>query len=186
MNFSNICEIPSFLRVMLILKHMFKIVCIMVPIIIIITTIVKLFKSITSGKEEDLKETFVVGVRKIIAGLVVGFLPTIIPYAISLTGENTLYEFKECTARVTEEEIEYYEKIQDIAIIIEKMTNNPTAENIEEGKKELEKSKSFLKEDQMIKYLTAIQNAEVEKDRVSKVADCQNKGAKSCGRLRRS
>ena len=178
MNFSNICEIPSFLRVMLILKNVFKIVCILVPIVIIITTIVKLFKAITSGKDDDLKETFVVGVRKIIAGLVVGVLPTIIPYAISLTGENTLYEFKECTARVTTEDIEYYEKIQDVAIIIEKMSNNPTSENIEEGKKALEESKSFLREDQMIKYLTAIQDAEVEKDRVSKVAECQSKGGR--------
>lgn len=65
MNLSNICEVPSFLRVMLILKYLFKIVCIVVPLIIIITTIISLFKSITSGKDEDLKDTFKLGVKKI-------------------------------------------------------------------------------------------------------------------------
>lgn len=178
MNLSNICEVPSFLRVMLILKYLFKIVCIVVPIIIIITTIISLFKSVTSGKDEDLKDTFKLGVRKIIAGLVIGFLPTIIPYIISQTGEDTLYEFKECTSRVTEEEIKYYEKIESVALVIEKMSNNPTTENIEEGKKAIEEAKSYLKEDQMIKYLTAVSDAEVEQNRVKKVAECQNKGGR--------
>ncbi len=176
MNLSNICEIPSFLRVMLILKHGFKIACIIIPIIIVITIIISLFKAITSGKDEDLKDTFKVGVRKIIAGLVVFFLPTLIPYVISLTGEDTLYEVKECASRVTEEEIKYYEKIQDIALVIDKMTNNPTQENIDEAKKAVEKSKSFLKEDTIIKYLTAISDAEIEKDKVAKLADCQRNG----------
>lgn len=176
MNLSNICEVPSFLRVMLILKYLFKIACILVPIIITITVIASLVKAVTSGKDDDLKDTFKLGVRKIIAGLVVGILPTLIPYLISQTGENTLYEFKECTARVTEEEIKYYEKIQDIQVIIESMSNNPTSENIEKAKKAIEDAKGYLKEDTMIKYLTAVSDAEVEKDRVTKVAECQNKG----------
>ncbi len=175
---SNICEIPAFLRTMLILKYAFKIACIMVPIIIIITVIISLFKSITSGKDEDLKETFKLSVRKIIAGLVVGFLPVIIPYAISLTGEDTLYTFKECTARVTTEEIEYYEKIESITSIVETMKNNPTSDNIKKAKKAIDDAKGYLKEDNIIKYLTAVSDAEIQLDAQKKIGECEHQGGK--------
>ena len=172
----NFCEIPAFLRVMLILKYAFKIVCIIVPIIIIITTIISLFKPIISGNEDDAKMSFKVFVRRVIAGLVIGFLPVIIPYAISLTGEDVMYEFKECTARVTLEEIDYYTKIQDVVSVIDTMVHNPSEETIEAAKKALEGAKGYLKEDHMIKYLTAISDAEVEVDKIKKSADCLQHG----------
>jgi len=175
---SNICEIPAFLRTMLIFKHLFKIACIMVPIIIIITVIISLFKAITSGKDEDLKEIFKVGIRKIIAGLVVGILPTLIPYVISLTGDDKLYEVKECATRVTTEEIKYYEKIESITSLVETMKNNPTSDNIEKVKKAIDDAKGYLKEDNMIKYLTAVSDAEVELEASKKVGECEHQGGK--------
>ena len=175
---TNICEVPAFLRVMLIFKIAFKIVCIIVPIIIIISTIISLFKPIISGQEDDAKMSFKVFVRRVIAGLVIGFLPTIIPYAISLTGENTLYEFKECTSRVTLEEIDYYTKIQDVASVIDMMSHNPSEETIEEAKSAIDGAKGYLKEDHMIRYLTAISDAEVELERVKKSADCEKHGGR--------
>ena len=173
---TNICEVPAFLRVMLILKYCFKIACILVPVIIIITMIVTIFKAIISGKEEDLKASFPTFVKKVIAGLLVGLMPTIIPYGISLTGEDTLYEFKECTYRVTEEEIKYYEKIQSVVSIVDNMTNNPTQENIDEANKAINEAKGYLKEDNMIRFLTAVSNAEVELEKTKKMAECENKG----------
>lgn len=173
---TEICEVPAFLRVMLILKNCFKIACILVPIIIMITIIMSISKVVISGKQDEIKENIPTYVKKIIAGLVVFLLPTIIPYFISLTGEDTLYEFKECTTRVTEEEIAYYEKIESITSVVENMVNNPTKENIDAANKAIDNSKGFLKEDTMIKYLTAVSNAEVELEKTKKMAECENKG----------
>ncbi len=60
---------------------------IIVPLLIIITESISLTKVIISGKDDDLKENWKVLVRKLIAGLVIFVLPTIIDYTIdSLVG----------------------------------------------------------------------------------------------------
>jgi len=60
---------------------------IIVPLIIIITESISLTKVIISGKQEDLSDNWRILVRKIIAGLVIFFLPTIIDFTIdSLVG----------------------------------------------------------------------------------------------------
>ncbi len=60
---------------------------IIVPLIIIITESISLTKVIISGKDEDLKENWKILVRKIIAGLLIFVLPTLLDFTIdSLVG----------------------------------------------------------------------------------------------------
>ena len=79
----SICSKSSILEVFLIVKTIFKLLCLLAPFLITIVSSVGLFKIIISGKEEDLKEYGKVFVRRIIAGLVIFFIPAIITYTIN-------------------------------------------------------------------------------------------------------
>ena len=55
---SAFCDKSYIVQILLIVKTIFTIACYLVPTIIIIVTIINLFKAITSGKDEDLKDNF--------------------------------------------------------------------------------------------------------------------------------
>ena len=74
------CDKSYTVQVFLVLKYLIKLVCIIVPIIIIITSIIHIFKVVMNGKEDDLKEALKVTVKRIIAGLVIIFIPSILSY----------------------------------------------------------------------------------------------------------
>ena len=69
-----------------------------VPLIIIITTMIALFKVVLSGKKEEMIDTVNVSVKKIIAGLVVFFIPLILSFAIDnlLSKGNIFSEINQC------------------------------------------------------------------------------------------
>ena len=110
MNLIDMCTNPYILRVMFILVAVLKIVCIVVPIIIMGTTMVKAFNAVVSGKEDNLKEILPVTVKKIIAGLVIFFLPTILNMCFSLVGDSS-YEINLCESNLNMETITYYETL---------------------------------------------------------------------------
>ena len=89
----SMCDKSYIVQILLIIKTFFKIACAVVPIIVIIATIINLFKAITSGKDDDLKDTFKITVRRIIGGLVVFFLPTILSAALNnfVSSESTTF-----------------------------------------------------------------------------------------------
>lgn len=79
----SMCDKSSTMQIMLIVKIFFKMLCIFVPIIIIIATIINLMNAINSGKEDDLKSNFSMLIRRIIAGLIIFFLPNIISFVFT-------------------------------------------------------------------------------------------------------
>ena len=174
--FVNYCENPSMLRVMLIIKYCFKILLTVLPIIVIITALVTFFKPIISGKDDDIKASAKVLVKKIIASLVVFMLPTLVPYLISMTGEDTLYDVKECISHVTLEEVKYYERIDSTARIIQAMKDTPSKQNIDRARESVNSIMSFAKEDTIIDFLTAISQAEIEMNKLKDQNECMKKG----------
>ena len=76
----SICDRSYMVQVFLIIKIFFKMLCILAPIIIILASIYNLFTAIRSGKDEDLKANLTMLVRRVIAGLLIFFLPNIISY----------------------------------------------------------------------------------------------------------
>ena len=65
------CEYGGVLRTFKILGMCINIIKIVVPLIIIGTAIVSIFKTVTSGKADDLKASFSLIVKKLIAGLII-------------------------------------------------------------------------------------------------------------------
>jgi hypothetical protein len=176
--FTNFCENPSILRVMLIIKICFQVLLMVLPMVVIITGIVAFVKPILSGKTEDMATSGKALAKKIIASLVVFMLPIIIPYILSLTGEDTLYDVKQCISHVSLEEVQYYEKIDETARIIQAMKDVPSQVNIDRAKASLQKIMSFAKEDTIIDFWTAITQAEIEKDKLKDQNECMLKGGK--------
>ena len=88
MKLVNFCTNPGFLRLVLFLKIVLKIITIIIPIIIIVTIIMSIFKVVVSGKSDDLKTLLPTFVKKILAGLIIFFLPSIITFVISLSGKT--------------------------------------------------------------------------------------------------
>ena len=174
--FTNYCENPSILRVLLIIKYCFQIICIVLPLIVIITSLIAFFKPIMSGKTDDMSMAGKTLAKKVIASLVVFMLPTIVPYAISLTGEDTLYDVKQCISHVTLEEIKYYEKIETAALAIQAMKDVPSQVNIDKAKQALQSIMGFAKEDTIIDFWTAISQAEIKKDELKAQNECMLKG----------
>ncbi len=64
MQLVDLCTNPYILRVLYILVAVLKITCIIVPIIIIVTIILKAFQTVVSGKDDDLKVLLPVSVKK--------------------------------------------------------------------------------------------------------------------------
>lgn len=121
----DFCNSSGVLRVFYILKISLNIVFIIIPIIIIITTIINLFKIIISGKEDNLKEILSTTIKKLIAGLIIFFLPSLFNYlftnlaelkvdiATCITKANLSYIEKREKEEELERDEEYQKRIQE-------------------------------------------------------------------------
>ena len=95
-------------------KLFFKLICYVVPPIIIITSSVNLYKSVHSGKSDDLKDGMKQLVKKIIAGLVVMILPTLIAYLFNnLAGFNDIDVFA-CIDSASMEKVESLRRAEQL------------------------------------------------------------------------
>lgn len=109
----SLCDKSYIVQIMLIVKTFFKLACYIIPVIVIITTIVNLFKPITSGKDEELKDNFKIAVRKIIAGLVVMLLPTLLSYVFNNFANGDKLDFLTCFNDSSKEMVERLKAKED-------------------------------------------------------------------------
>ena len=101
-----LCDKSYIVQIMLIVKTFFKLACYIIPIIVIIATIINLFKPITSGKEEELKDTFKISVKRIIAGLVVMLIPSLLSYVFNNFTNGDKLDFLACFNDSSKEMVE--------------------------------------------------------------------------------
>lgn len=175
MNLIDMCTNPYILRVMFILVAVLKIVCIVVPIIIMGTTMVKAFNAVVSGKEDNLKEILPVTVKKIIAGLVIFFLPTILNMCFSLVGDSS-YEINLCESNLNMETITYYETLLPVEEKILQLENNPTQQNLIAAQNAVQGVTSYAKEDTILDYQQRISEAKNKVDAYNKQLECRGQG----------
>ncbi len=93
----NFCQYGGTRRTFKIIGIAINFVKILVPLILIITSIITLSKTIFSGKEEDLKSSLTLLVRKAIAGIVIFLLPTTLDYAFDTLVGYDDSSFTACT-----------------------------------------------------------------------------------------
>lgn len=175
MNLTNFCTNPGFLRVFLFAGIAFKIITILVPLIIIATIMMSAFSAVTSGKEEDLKKLLPASSKKIIAGLVIFFLPTIVEFAVSLTGK-TFEDLSLCVTNANLETIEYYDELMPVEMKVQSAENSPTESNIAAARAAVQTVTTFAKEDDMVDFMQRISAAEVKATEYKDTLECQRKG----------
>ena len=95
---TNICANESISRLIIILGIVLNIIKILIPLIIIIMGIKDFFyASVNSDKEAIQKASKKLGTR-IIAGLIIFFIPTIVEFGLSLIDDDEINSmFKDCT-----------------------------------------------------------------------------------------
>ena len=175
MNLIDMCTNPYILRVLYILVIVLRIVCIVVPIIIVATTMMKAFQTVISGKEDSLKEMLPFTLKKIIAGLVIFFLPTILNMCFSLVGDSS-YEINLCETNLNLDTITYYETLIPIEEKIQRLENNPTKQNLTAAQNAVQGITNFATEDTMLDYQQRISAAKNKVDAYSKQLECRKQG----------
>lgn len=177
MSLSSLCKTAGFLRVLYFLNIVLDIIFILVPIIIIVTVVIKLGNVVFNGKEDQLKETFVTSIKKVVAGLIIFMLPNIIDFAFSLTGES-FAELKTCTANATTENIKYYDSISNALAALSAMEQNPTNTTVEKAENAISKITSIAREDDYIDFLTRISDAKIKANENQLILECKKKNGK--------
>ena len=99
------CDKSSIVEVILIVKTIFKILCYLAPIIVIIVSIIHIFNVVMNGKEDDLKDALKVTVKRIIAGLLIAFIPAIINYVFTGILNASEVEFLACFETASKEKV---------------------------------------------------------------------------------
>ncbi len=146
----SLCDKSYIIKTLLTIKTLLKILCYLAPIIIIIISIIHIFKVVTNGKEDDLKDALKVTVKRITAGLLIAFIPGILSYTFSHLLNNKL-DFLTCMEEAT---LEKYEKAKNQEEIEEEMIRKAQQiedeellkESYEKDQAEKEKQKKIFEE----------------------------------------
>ncbi len=175
MNLIDFCTNPGTLRLILIAGIIFKIITILVPIIIMITIGIQVFNVVTNGKEDEFKKIIPVSAKKLLAGLIIFLLPSIVSFAISLTG-RTFTNLSLCQSNANLETIEYYEELMPVELKVQNAENSPSEDNIKIARAAVQTVTTFAKEDDMVEFLRRISEAEIKANEYKDIQECQSKG----------
>lgn len=145
----SICDKSYLMQIILIVKTFFKIACLLAPFLVMFFSIIGTFKIVQSGKEEDLKDYFKVSIKRLIAGLVIFFIPTIINYLyVGLLGNSDI-DFLVCFESASKEKVESLKQKEEAEAEAEKKTKEKEDEALlkkaweEEQKQKGAKKQSF-------------------------------------------
>jgi len=147
-----LCDRSYILEIMLIIKTFFKIACYVVPPIIIIVTIIGFTSPVINGKEEDLKKNGKKLVKRLIAGLLIMFLPTIINYVFTSIVKADDVEFIACFESASRSKIDALKAKERKEEEAKKKAQEKEDEKLqkvayEKEQKQKEKQKSFFEKE---------------------------------------
>lgn len=85
----NCSQDSTLVNVIAIVRLVMNVICIAVPIIMILMGTIDLFKAVTAGKDEDIKKKQKALITRIIAGVLVFLVPTIVSVIMNLIGVSS-------------------------------------------------------------------------------------------------
>ena len=98
----DICESSGFLQALLIIKKLFTAVCLIVPLILIFTMSMDVYKLISNP--DDKKKVFPVIKKRLIAAFIILFIPTIL--RVTMKAMKNYNDFSTCWNNAESEKIE--------------------------------------------------------------------------------
>lgn len=90
----SICDNPTILEVMRVIKIFVRIITIVVPIILIVSSMIMLVREMTGGKDDLLSNSLKIFVTKLIAAILVFLIPTFVSILSNITLGSS--EYKNC------------------------------------------------------------------------------------------
>lgn len=108
----NMCANYDFLRIVQVVMNVFRIICIIVPIILILMISIDFGKSVIAGKEEDMSKNIHLVIKRIIYCIAIFFIPSIVSVTMSFLG-NMGVNFATCITNSAPDKIGAYKKVDD-------------------------------------------------------------------------
>ena len=109
----DVCAKSGVLKAIYIIKQVLQIILILVPVVILITGIVSLGKTVINGDDKQIRDTANLLIKKFIVGTFISFLPLLVNNIIKLANEQIHNEYIECYTKATKENIEYYKALEE-------------------------------------------------------------------------
>lgn len=175
MKLFNLCETAGFLRVLLFLKYFIRIIFIVLPIILIITMIIKIAKIVLSGKQDELKALLPDFIKRVIAALIIFFVPNIVKFVMSMVTDQMAY-IDTCLDKATVENIKYYQKLEPVKLALDAATANPTKSNVDKAEKLVEEAKGIANGDTLTNYYIQLAEAQNKVNAIQDYQECTSKG----------
>jgi len=172
----NFCRTSGGLRALLLLNIVVRIIFVIVPIVIIVTSIISLVNAIRGNTQDEMSKFVGTFIRKVVAGIFVFLIPTIITFAFTnLTGED-YYDLKVCIDRATLNEVKYYEDIYEVAeSLVSTLENNPSKIAVSETRDKITSMTELRAEDKE-DFLARIDAAEAKTEEYANIIKCKNDG----------
>ena len=95
----DICKSGSEMTMVFgLVKFILRVICIVVPVVMIVLGTIDLFKAVTAGKDEEIKKRQKALITRLIAGIIVFLVPSIVSLLMELIGQSSTKEdsWKSC------------------------------------------------------------------------------------------
>lgn len=86
----DICKSGSEMAMVFgLVKFILRVICIVVPVVMILLGTIDLFKAVTAGKDEEIKKRQKALITRLIAGIIVFLVPSIVSLLMGLIGQSS-------------------------------------------------------------------------------------------------
>ncbi len=102
------CENIGILKTIMVILNIIKIICIIAPILLIIMLMIDFTKSVISGEAEETKKNFKTSIKRIIACMLIFFVPTIVAFIMNILGDMGV-DYAKCITNANSEYIDMLE-----------------------------------------------------------------------------
>lgn len=143
----GLCNKYSSLQVFYITKVFLKIICYILPVLIIVKSIYNFIDPIVSGNAEEMKEKVILLIKRIIIGFIVVLLPTVVTYIFNNIVDASGNEILTCIENSSREKLD-------------------ALKEEEEAKKEAEKKVEIERRDRLLKEAFEKEREKLENKKV--------------------
>ena len=100
----NACEDIAILKVVMIIMNVFKMICIIAPIILILLLCVDFGKNVIAGNEDEMKENLNKAIKRVIACIFIFLVPSLVSLVVNILGDLGV-NYTECITNANKEYI---------------------------------------------------------------------------------
>lgn len=145
----DICNDFSVLAVVLFIRKLTTIISYIVPAILVLLITIDFTKAVMASNDDDIKRVQKLAVKRIIAGLIVFFVPLIVEISFSLI-ENTGASWAQCYNNATDDVVDTLAKAEKEKLVVKENQRKALIEAARKNKAKAEKELAILRKKAII------------------------------------